>query len=420
MDNGKKILLFNARRLKCASTSPHLGLAMLASMLTVKGHDVLVVDYQINNKCPSPDEFVKEFNPDIIGITLYTATMLEANNIINCIIDFNIPIMVGGPHASIYYDELAQDSRITFIVRGEAENVIVDVVEKCRDSQFIAKNRVINGVLPDPQELPYPSFISFFAHNNISQYPLLTSRGCPYSCNFCAVHMISSKKWRPRKPEVCISELLSAQRNFQLLDSIVVYDDSPMTNKDHAKEFLRLYVKSKLNLPVTIINTRADCLDKEMIDLLKQADCPSIAMGVEHGHPEIFDNIGKGETLEDIQKAASLIKKAHIPLNLCFVIGLPEDSLEKTKSSIKFAQKINPNHIYWNMITPFKGTRVKDWYDKYGRVTSLVNHSSWVDNDFLCDEPIAETPSFTIEERKKAYFMAMLMTVDTRLKTSSE
>jgi hypothetical protein len=103
-------------------------------------------------------------------------------------------------------------------------------------------------------------------------------------------------------------------------------------------------------------------------------------------------------------------------LCLCFVIGLEEDSLEKTKYSINLAKELKPDHIYWNMITPFRGTRIREWYDMYGKVFDVINHSSWVDGDFMCDEPCAETPDFSIEERKKAYLMAILETNDTRLR----
>ena len=153
-----------------------------------------------------------------------------------------------------------------------------------------------------------------------------------------------------------------------------------------------------------------------MIDLLKKAKSPSIGIGVESGHPEIFNKIGKGETLEDIERASKLIKKHKIPLALCFIIGLEGDSYEKIQSSIDFAKQIKPDHIYWNMITPFKGTKIREWYDKNGRVFDFVNRSSYVDGDFMCEEPCAETPEFSVEERKKAYILAILKTNDTRLR----
>jgi anaerobic magnesium-protoporphyrin IX monomethyl ester cyclase len=409
-NKSKRILLFNAKREKCDSPSPHIGLAMLAAVLKNSGHDVVVVDYQFNPNAPSPKAVVEDFKPDVIGLTLYTATMKEAEVILQQISEFNKPVILGGPHATLYYNDLVELAN--YIVIGEAENIIVDLVE---NADINSKGQIIRSEPPDPEKLPFPDFTTFLGHDDIFIYPLLTSRGCPYNCSFCAVRLVSTRQWRPRNVQNCIEELIRAKNKFGSMGSVVIYDDNAMFRKDHIKKFLKLYQESNINLPLTIINTRADSLDDEMLSLLKKAKCPSIGIGVESAHPEVFSKVRKGETLDDIEEAAKLIKKHKLPLALCFVIGLEGDSLEKTKFSIDFAKKLKPDHIYWNMITPFEGTKIREWYDNNGKVFDLVNHSSWVDGDFMCEEPCAETPEFTIEERKKAYIMAILETNDTRL-----
>jgi radical SAM superfamily enzyme YgiQ (UPF0313 family) len=410
MESNKKILFFNAKREKCDSDSPHLGLATLAAVLKESGYEVLVVDYQFKPDAPYPESFIEDFDPDVVGITLYTATMKEAERIIEQISKFNKPIIVGGPHATLYYNELID--KANYIIIGEAENIIVDTV---KNANLNSKGQIIRSLPPDPKNLPFPDFTSFFGFEDISIYPLLTSRGCPYNCSFCAVRFVSTRKWRPRRVEDCIEEIIQAKEILTRIESVIIYDDNAMFRKNHIKEFINSYVYNKINLPLTIINIRADSLDNEIILLLKQAKCPSIGIGVESGHPDVFENIDKGETLEDITRAAELIKKYKISLSLCFVIGLEGDSLDKTKYSINFAKKLKPDHIYWNMVTPFEGTKIREWYDKNGEVFDLVNHSSWVDGDFMCEEPCAETPEFTIGERKKAYMMAILKTNDNRL-----
>lgn len=409
----KKVLFFNAKRTKCEGVSPHLGLAMLSAVLKNAGHEVLIVDYQFKQDAPSPKIFLDDFSPDVVGITLYTATMYEATKIIEVCSEFRVPIIIGGPHVSLYFKELLDMAN--YIVVGEAENIILDLVE---NAQISKKGQIIRSESPDPKKLPFPDFKSFYGHQDIEIYPLLTSRGCPYNCSFCAVHLISTKKWRPKNPEDCIQELIFAKSHFKDIYSIIIYDDNPMFKKNHIKNFIKMYLEENINLPLTIINTRADSLDDEVISLLKKAKCPSIGIGVESGDPEVFKKIKKGETLEDIEKAAKLIKSHRIPLALCFVIGLQGDSLISTKKSIQLAKKLKPDHVYWNMITPFKGTLIRDWYDKKGTVYNLVDHSSYVDGDFMCEEPCAETPEFTIEERKKAYILAILKTNDTRLNFS--
>jgi anaerobic magnesium-protoporphyrin IX monomethyl ester cyclase len=406
----KRILFFNAKREKCDSDSPHIGLAMLSAVLKNNGHEVLVVDYQFNPKAPDAKSVVEDFKPDVIGLTLYTATMKEADVILEQISEFKKPIILGGPHATLYYSELF--GRGNYIIIGEAEDVIVEVVE---NADISSQDQIIHSEPPDPKKLPFPDFTTFIGHEYMFIYPLLTSRGCPYNCSFCAVRFVSTRKWRPKSIEKCIEEVINAKNDFNNIGHVIIYDDNAMFRKDHIKNFLKKYIDSNINLPLSIINTRADSLDDEIINLLKAAKCPHIGIGVESGHPEVFKYVSKGETLDDIVKAANLIKKHKMALDLCFVIGLEGDTLEKTQLSVDFAKKLKPDHIYWNMITPFVGTRIREWYDENGTVFDLINHSSWVDGDFMCEEPCAETPEFTIEERKKAYLMAILETNDTRL-----
>lgn len=408
----KKVLLVNVKREKCGSPSPHLGLAMLAGVLKKANHNVLVVDYQFNRKAPHISHFVNDFNPDVIGVSLYTASMKEAESVIDYASKFEVPLIIGGPHATLYYEEMSSDKRIDYIITGEAEEVITQLVENARCEE---KPKLIYSIGSDPKLLPNPDFTAFFGYKDIPIYPLLTSRGCPYNCSFCAVHKISSRKWRPREPETCINELVKAKEILTNLSSVIIYDDAPMVVPSHIENILRLYIDKKILLPLLIINTRADFINEKILGLVKQAGVVSIALGAEHGHPDVFNQIGKGETLEDIKAAAKAIKKYNIPLYLCFIIGLPGDSLEKTKYSINLVKELKADFVYWNMVTPYKGTKLKSWYESHGKIFDVINLSSYIDDDFTCEEPCVETPEFNKFDRKKAYYMAILETNDRRI-----
>lgn len=409
----RRILLVNAKRDKCNSVVPHLGLAMLSGVLRQNSCKVLIVDYQFRHNAPSIETFIDDFHPDALGITLYTATMKEANRIIDKIVPFNLPLMAGGPHATLYSEDLSQDQRIDYIFVGESENVIADIVS---DIKIQDKPKLVRSLLPDLEKLPYPDFTAFFQSRDISTYPLLTSRGCSHNCSFCAVHLLSSRKWRPREPKDCLNELIQAKINFPNLNKVIIYDDNPMANIDHLKEFLKLYTNGRIDLPLTIINAHARAIDDELLCLLKKTGCSSIALGVEHGHPEVFNRIRKGETLEDIKRAAVLTKKHKIPLGLCFIIGLPGDSLKRTQYSIRLAKELKGDFFYWNTVTPFKGTRVYDYFNRLpNKLFNVMNRSSFVDGDFVWDGACVETPEFSTTDQEKAYFTAILRTGDRRL-----
>jgi len=174
LETNKKVLFINAKREKCNDDSPHLGLATLAAVLKESGFEVLVVDYQFKPDSPSPEIIIENFKPDVIGITLYTATIKEAEKLIEQIKKFNKPILLGGPHATLYYNDLVE--KANYIIIGEAENTIVETVKNANTN---SKGNIIRSERPDPKNLPFPDFTTFIGYENIFIYPLLTSRGCP-------------------------------------------------------------------------------------------------------------------------------------------------------------------------------------------------------------------------------------------------
>ena len=234
MANNKKVLFFNAKREKCESDSPHLGLGMLAAVLKQAGNEVLVVDYQFQPNAPSPKSIIQNFKPDVIGITLYTATMKEAEKIIQQVTKFNKPIIVGGPHATLYYKELVKIANY-IIIEKKPEKIIVETV---KNANIDVKGQIIRSEPPDPKILPFPDFKTFLGYEDIFIYPLLTSRGCSYNCSFCAVRLVSTRKWRSQKIEDCIDELIQAKKVLKNMGSVIIYDDNAMFRKNHIKNFL--------------------------------------------------------------------------------------------------------------------------------------------------------------------------------------
>ena len=166
----------------------------------------------------------------------------------------------------------------------------------------------------------------------------------------------------------------------------------------------------KLNLSqfLTISSVRADSVDKELIDLMKQAGVKHVNMGVEHVNPEVYNAINKKETIEDIYNAIELFRREKVLFSVGMIIGLPYDNYERVKESISFIRKAKPNFVAWSMIIPYKGTRVREWYDKHGTIFS--EEQLMVNEDNLIVEPNVETPDFTFEERIKVRLKAILAT----------
>jgi radical SAM superfamily enzyme YgiQ (UPF0313 family) len=413
----KKILFVNPKRGTVVSRVPHMGIAILASILKKRGHEVYVVDYNLIPNAPHISFFINRFKPDVIGVSIYTANTKEADKIIEVVnrITPKIPLLVGGPHPTLYYDETAKDKRIDYILTGESELIIIDVVEnakKEKNPRIIQTKEIV-----EPDDVPYPEYKVFYKWEYIRGYSIMTSRGCPYRCSFCPVISISGKFWRKREPENCIKEIEYAMKTISPNLHILIQDDNPLVDKERFYKFLRLYAE-RVKLRLSVTNIRADDVSDELLMLLKKANCNEIGLGVEHAHPEVFKMINKGESLEKIENAAKLVNKHKMLLSLCFVIGLPGDNLERIKASIRFAQKLKPDSIYWNTVMPYRSTQVREWFEKHGKLYNEIGHTSLAEGDFRANEPVVETPDFTREERIKAHYMCLFETLDGKLKLS--
>ena len=113
----KKVLLINPRNKKIRNTFPHLGLAMISAVLKRAGHQLLVLDYLVFPTIPSINSFMKRFKPDVVGISIYSASLNEALKVIEEVKNYNVPIIIGGPHTSIHAKDLINIG-VDYIVKG--------------------------------------------------------------------------------------------------------------------------------------------------------------------------------------------------------------------------------------------------------------------------------------------------------------
>ena len=413
-----RVFLIVPARESTPFATPHLGCAMLTASLKQHGHDVRVYDYAYLRGEERSWEAVRrqleEFRPDVVGVSVCTASVSTAKELARRAKELlNAPVVAGGPHATLNSDKLIALEYIDTVVTGDGEMVLPHIA--AQPEQF-AKKIVAAGQI-DVRAVPPADFSAFHQPERIHVYPLMTSRGCPFNCSFCTVHTVTSRKWRSRELESVFAELDAAVRQFPKLKRIEIHDDCPTTDVPRFKTFLRELIARKLPLALTVANVRADTVDEELVDLLIKAGSTSICIAAEHGNPEVFDFIGKAEKLEEIERAARIIKNRGAKLSLCFVIGLPKDNLERIRDSVKLAKRLRPSLIYWNMAHPFRHTRIREWYEANGgTILDDDDHSSYAEPSLTCDEPIVWTPDFTAEQRKQAKFLCVVETDQYRLR----
>ena len=404
------VLLLNPFDRGAARVSPwpHLGLSLMAARARALGHRVSIVDYAFTRNAPPVEELVKSPFPDVIGVTLYTAQMRPARDLIRNLRRLTAaPIVVGGPHATLYAEDLASENLADVVFRGECDFAFARELPGIRVEKA---SRIVTADPPDLDEIPVPDFGSAAGAAAMTSYPLQLSRGCPFGCSFCSVRLISTRRVRYRDAGRCFDEIEAARTRFPRLRVLRIVDDCPTFDLPRFKDFLREYARRGVGLPLHIDNLRADRFDGEMLGLLRRIGVDHLCIGVESGHPGVFAAIDKGEKLDDIIRAAEMIKSRGIRLYACFIVGLPESTPAAERESIRLARALKPAWIYWNLFQPHKGTEARAWFERHGRIFDEEDKSSLIGLGLGATDAPCDTEEFPAEERRRTQLAASLET----------
>lgn len=420
-----KILLIEV---KSTSEYIHNGLAYLAGSLS---SDFQVRIFDLNIVKWSDKKLIEEvlnFRPDIIGFSMKSSNLTKAKELADLLKQqFKTVFVVGGPHITLvgtdFFKNYNQDL-FDYGFIGEAESSFADFCNKLNQSQGVKdvagliykdNNQWLVNPIEYNQELDkinFPSYSSFEGLDwSTIGYPLLTSRGCPYQCIYCSVSKVSGSKWRYRSSKSVVRELKIAKKKYKI-KNFVILDDNFTLDKKRAIDICDLIIEENIELPWGCPNgLRADSLNKELVNKMKQAGCNNVSIGIESGDPKVFEFINKGETLDDIKNAVDLLKAEQINTVGFLIIGLPYDSIKATKKSLKFVESLNlSSRVKWNMLVPYPKTFLWDWVKKNGRFLIDFTSTQHFNRDGLVVDPVFETDNFSSNQRKKAFVLANIST----------
>ena len=370
---------------------PPMGLAYLAS--NIKGHDVKILDLEINSDL---DGTLKEFNPDIVGITFTTPLYNQAMDLFKHIKELNSDIytIAGGPHPTTLPNSVISSKYVDTVMVGEGEvaiNKFLDnptkrvltrepLIQDLDTIKFPARHLLENEKylfsVPGKGIVPLTSFMS--------------SRGCPFMCTFCSQHLMFGRKMRYRSIENCIEELKQIKKMG--INHLSMLDDTLGLDKERTYKLCNRIVEEDLDITFEGY-TRINIITKELLEKLKKAGLVRLSFGVESGNQEILNAIKKGINLEQIRKAYELADKVGIETRMSIIFGLPGETEETIKRTIKFMKSLKCNQAYVNIATPFPGTELyenaesgtggmklltKDWkeYRRWGNAVINVNDLS--------------------------------------------
>jgi radical SAM superfamily enzyme YgiQ (UPF0313 family) len=376
--------------------NPPLGLLFVAtSLIKNSDHNVMVFDAQVEEyDSQQVGEIIIREKPDVICLTVMTFTLIDCLKVAGMAkkIDSKIKVVFGGPHVNIYPNETIALPDVDFIVLGEGEEGIVQLIDNIDDPGRLQsipgfvfkynKGKVVNTgpcrtisdldslPFPDRRLTPYKKYTSVIAkHNPITT--MITSRGCPYKCLFCdRPHL--GKAFRARGAANVVAEFAECAKLG--INEILIYDDTFTVDRQRVVDICQQLIAGRFDIAWDI-RARVNTVDEQLLRLLKKAGCERIHYGIEAGNQKILNNLRKAITLDQAKRAVELTHKAGIQTLAYFMIGSPGETVKTIQETIDFAIKINPGFVHFGITTPFPGT---DLY-RLGLQNKVIKTDYWQD-----------------------------------------
>ena len=338
---------------------PHLGLAYIAAVLEAERRAVRIIDIDAEALThENLGKIIGSEKPDMVGITATTPVFYSALKMAEIVRkNSSAYTVIGGIHATLMPVECAESSFIDFVVVGEGEKTIIELVNSILNKSDFANikgltykkgKEIIQNEAREPIQdldaIPFPARHLFknqkYTYPDALRYPaspIITSRGCPGNCTFCTAKFLHGKRFRCRSAENVLDEIESLIKDYGVRE-IHIWDDNFITNRNRVFAFRDGIIKRNINVLFSFPNgIRADFINRDILKALRDFGTYSVAIGVESGNQNILDMIQKGIKLEQIENAFKLAKEMKLETWGFFLLGLPGEDKNTMKDTIDFA-----------------------------------------------------------------------------------
>ena len=420
-----------------------VGTASLGAVLEKEGHNVKILDCNIEDPRPKDDEYgfmvgleweeigkrFKEFDPDIIGISCYfTAQFSNVKKLSKILKRIKPSIKTFGGGASV--EKGLEVGIIDYAVFGEGEETSKELMHALENNEplddikgigYKKDGKIIKNQkrewIKNLDNLPLPAYHLFpmwkyFKYGKKGIYnfytkrnpfiSVATSRGCPYDCCFCSVRSIWEYSFRTRSPEHVLKELDLLVKKYGVKE-IQFIDDNLTLVKDRAMKIFQGIIDKRLDLSWSTPNgIMVKTLDEELIEKMAESGCYRVNLGIESGNQKVVDTIvRKPLNLDYCRKIIRILKKNKIKVTGFFVLGMIGETLRDMEDTIRFAKENPFDDVFFSIATPYPNTdfwdlAVKKGYLKRSNLNGLKGRFTSI-----------STENFTAEQvekmRNKAY-----------------
>lgn len=450
----KKILFitppFHAGVVEVAGSWVPLYYVYLAGAARAAGYHAEIYDAMTKNVgYEEIEKRIRESRPDFVAVAVITCTSPDAIHLAELAkeIDPKIRTIMGGVHASFMYEEMFGLSRaIDFIVRGEGEQTIVELLDAvCKGGDLDSVRGVVyrkeNDIVVNPARPLMQNFdglpmawdlldwedYKYYVIPGSRLGAVCTSRGCDKDCTFCSQQKYWEKTWRARSPEDIVSEMEVLKREYGV-NVVLFTDDYPTPDRQRWERLLDLLIEKDLGQYILMETRAADIIrDEDILPKYRKAGIIHIYVGTESTQQESLDYIKKDLSTEEAVKALALCRANGIITETSMILGFPDDTEESIAKTLELAIEFNPDFAHFLAIAPWpysdiyndlKGYIAVDDYRRYNLIDPIIKPKAMTLEEL--DRAIVDCyrafymnryAEMTLEEKdefKKAYMMTAM------------
>jgi anaerobic magnesium-protoporphyrin IX monomethyl ester cyclase len=398
-----------------------LGIAYLGAVAEKAGHEVTVIDCQAEKlDYAGFHSRLSQVTSDVIGVTATTLLYKSAMRLVDIAkeVQPEAVTVLGGSHGT-FWDEnaLKEYPSLDAVVRREGEQTFMELLDKLHSKAslngvlgvtFRANDGSIvrnedRGFLEDLDSLPFPAHhllpLESLKRMGKILFPLITSRGCVYWCDFCSTVRMFGRGYRMRSPKNVVDEMQLVHDKYGV-EQVTFYDDAFTVNRERVVKICEELHARKLHMTWDC-GTRVDMVDRELLQTMRGAGCIAVWLGVESGSDAMLGKMNKRIKLDQTRRAFKTANDVGLMTIVNTVLGFPGETEATAWDTIRFVKELNPDDVGFYVATPYPGTPMYEQVKREGwlRVTDF--------NKYDTAGATFETPWLTMQKlneiRYKAY-----------------
>ncbi|WP_448535220.1 B12-binding domain-containing radical SAM protein [Pseudothermotoga sp.] len=409
-----KVLLINpAHRgyyFRLEAIYPPLGLMYISSILKRANYPVTLIDMNVQ---PFDWRNFDYSDFDVVGISVDRPRFPLAKQIALRAKNHGVITVLGGPHATAEYKSILREGICDYVVLGEGERTFLQLIESLEHGEphteidglaYLLEGEVFAKppeFVQSLEELPLPD------RENVKLYKtkfcgqpatsMITSRGCPFDCEFCSASQFMGCRISERSVENVLKELELVKKMDY--GSVIFFDDNFTLNAKRTIELCEGMLKRNLNFRWWAFARADELLNREdLLEAMSKSGCKMLFIGFESAEDKVLKEYKKGLSSSIAFEVIKLLKKYKIDVFASFVIGALSDTKESIMKTVQFAKKLKASIVQFSILTPYPGTRL------YERLKSkiLSKNFSLYDGTHLVFEHL----NFSLSELKKLFVKA--------------